>query len=216
MGAVASASLLLVSPAAAKSDGYYTAQAKKEVSACLDAYDTGGNAIIQIASSVETVSACFAGGFITRVSFYTEPNCKPNQPCPLILSKLVAEVEFGCEDDVIYSSCLDNLCEVDEDCSDDAWCRQTEFGDSECTPYVQEGDSCGGFTLPWLYEQCEPSLVCTTDPFIPDLPGVCATCDYNGTPYAEGDSFPADDGCNTCFCGAGNVIGCTKIACLAP
>jgi len=38
-------------------------------------------------------------------------------------------------------------------------------------------------------------------------------CIYNDEEYAEGESFPSDDGCNTCFCNNGSV-GCTEIACL--
>jgi hypothetical protein len=212
-GAIALSLMAPVSTASAKPDGYYKAKAKQEVSDCLGAYDTGGSSIVAINSSVEVVSACFASGFITRVNFYTEPNCQPNQPCPLFLSKLVASVEFGCDDEIISGTCYDNLCDTNADCAADSWCRQTEFGDNECTPYVQEGDTCGGFVLPWFYEQCDPSLTCVGDPMIPDLPGVCATCNYNGTPYSAGDSFEADDGCNTCFCSDTGVVGCTKIAC---
>lgn len=213
-GAIALSLMIPVSSAEAKPDGYYVAKAQQEVSDCLDLYDTGGNSLLSLGSSVETVSACFADGFITEVNFYTEPNCQPNKPCPLFLSKFVATVTFGCDDEIIYSSCLANQCETNADCSADSWCRQTEYGEMECTPYVQEGDTCGGFTLPWLYEQCDPSLTCVGDPMIPDLPGECATCDYYGTPYSAGDSFTALDGCNTCFCGDNGVVGCTKIACV--
>ena len=45
-----------------------------------------------------------------------------------------------------------------------------------------------------------------------------------GLPYEEtcpgghevGDSFPADDGCNTCFCGKDGMVGCTEKACFQP
>ncbi len=39
------------------------------------------------------------------------------------------------------------------------------------------------------------------------------TCSYEGQAYAQGSSFPAADGCNTCSCGPSGVA-CTKIACL--
>lgn len=43
----------------------------------------------------------------------------------------------------------------------------------------------------------------------------CETgCDYEGATYAPGQEFPATDGCNTCTCGEGGVVGCTKIGCL--
>jgi hypothetical protein len=39
--------------------------------------------------------------------------------------------------------------------------------------------------------------------------GSSATCLYNGVYYTEGQSFPAIDGCNTCFCTAVGVA-CTQ------
>jgi hypothetical protein len=42
------------------------------------------------------------------------------------------------------------------------------------------------------------------------------TCSYGGKTYAVGDSFPATDGCNTCSCGEGGSVACTKIACPQP
>jgi hypothetical protein len=38
-------------------------------------------------------------------------------------------------------------------------------------------------------------------------------CDYNGKHYAEGDSVPSSDTCNTCSCTQGGQVVCTKIAC---
>jgi hypothetical protein len=40
-------------------------------------------------------------------------------------------------------------------------------------------------------------------------------CDYGGTVYRVGATFTAADGCNTCNCGAGGVVGCTKKLCFA-
>lgn len=45
------------------------------------------------------------------------------------------------------------------------------------------------------------------------LPPDCGVCNYGGQTYAEGESFPATDGCNTCRCGADGNVGCTKIGC---
>lgn len=39
------------------------------------------------------------------------------------------------------------------------------------------------------------------------------TCNYNGRVYNVGESFKADDGCNTCQCRSNNAIMCTKKAC---
>jgi len=38
------------------------------------------------------------------------------------------------------------------------------------------------------------------------------SCQYNGKTYKSGDSFPAEDGCNTCGCEDGEVM-CTLMAC---
>lgn len=39
-----------------------------------------------------------------------------------------------------------------------------------------------------------------------------ANCEYNGTSYEAGSSFPSSDGCNTCSCSEGGVA-CTLRAC---
>ena len=204
------ASLLPTTALAQASEGRLTSTAKREVRTCLNDADRDG---WEIESSVSTVSTCFAGGFIREVNFYSSYICRPNQICPRVADFLVATVTFGCDDNIIEARCCANTCLDDASCDATSWCRQTEFGYNECTPYVGEGDTCGGYVLPWYYERCEPGLVCTTDPMIPDLQGECATCDYNGTGYAAGESFPSDDGCNTCFCGEDGLVGCTKRLC---
>jgi hypothetical protein len=40
------------------------------------------------------------------------------------------------------------------------------------------------------------------------------SCSYGGQTYASGASFPSTDGCNTCNCGTGGTVGCTKMACV--
>ncbi|XP_076441478.1 uncharacterized protein LOC143280639 [Babylonia areolata] len=34
--------------------------------------------------------------------------------------------------------------------------------------------------------------------------------------YAEGQSFKAEDGCNTCMCTENGSVACTEMACLQP
>lgn len=98
---------------------------------------------------------------------------------------------------------LGGPCDADEDCGDAAWCRQAaddDYGDEdgdeddyaddyvdeaepeaeleaeprfECVPFVGEGESCNGYTLPSSYEQCEPGLVCDTPDYIADATGIC-------------------------------------------
>lgn len=54
--------------------------------------------------SVNVVSSCFAGGFITEVSFWKTPNCPPNQPCIQIV-EMVGTVTIGCDGEVIGITC---------------------------------------------------------------------------------------------------------------
>lgn len=65
----------------------------------------------------------------------------------------------------------------------------------------------------WKSDKCWIKLISEntrqTDPFIYILIG----CFYNGRYYSQGQSFPAIDGCNTCFCSGNNNIGCTLVAC---
>jgi len=39
------------------------------------------------------------------------------------------------------------------------------------------------------------------------------SCKYNGKVYKKGDNFPSTDGCNSCFCGGNDIVGCTRMAC---
>lgn len=39
------------------------------------------------------------------------------------------------------------------------------------------------------------------------------TCEYNGETYFVGETFPSEDGCNTCGCHENGVVGCTLMAC---
>src|SRR5512142_559383 len=40
-------------------------------------------------------------------------------------------------------------------------------------------------------------------------------CWSNGKSYAEGESFPSPDGCNTCQCRSVGEVACTLMACLS-
>jgi hypothetical protein len=73
----------------------------------------------------------------------------------------------------------DVACVEDADCAADSWCRPSEAGGSSCAPFVGEGETCGGFVLPWTADRCEPGLICAPAPSLPgtpplpDLPGIC-------------------------------------------
>lgn len=44
--------------------------------------------------------------------------------------------------------------------------------------------------------------------------GAADGCEYAGKYHEPGDSFPSEDGCNTCTCAEGGAVGCTERACL--
>lgn len=62
------------------------------------------NANGQLSYSVEVVSSCFAGGFITKVHFWKSPNCPGNQICIQIVEE-VGTVTLGCNNEVIAVEC---------------------------------------------------------------------------------------------------------------
>lgn len=67
-------------------------------------------------------------------------------------------------------------CTMDPECAPDGWCRVTADGGMACTPYVAEGEYCGGFVPPEYETRCSPEgdVACNTFQFIPDSPGVCS------------------------------------------
>lgn len=197
-----------------KTDNYLIAKARVAVIDCINNAREPG---MRIVSNVRTVSSCFAGGFITDVNFSKQATCPPNEPlCPKIPSIPVATVQFGCDNTVLSTQCHISQCVQDSDCDSSQWCRQNDSGSKSCVNFVGEGDRCGGFVIPSAYERCEPGLTCVPSEPTGDVPGICATCNYNGTPKFLGDSFIADDGCNTCTCLEGGLVACTKMACPTP
>lgn len=87
-------------------------------------------------------------------------------------------------------------CATDDDCSDAQWCRETESGEYSCVPFVGEGEGCNGFTLPWLYERCEPGLTCDTPDFIADAPGTCRTSCEDSSDCGDADYCATDGLCH--------------------
>ncbi len=85
-------------------------------------------------------------------------------------------------------------CTTDADCPTGEWCRPTIDGGTECVPYQQEGESCGGFTPPFAQLKCAPGLVCTDfPPYLADAPGVCRKPCKSDTDCAA-DQYCASDG----------------------
>jgi len=58
----------------------------------------------EIVPSVNVVSACFADGFITEVTFYKVRKCTQT-PCPRPAAELVAVVTLGCSNEVMSTVC---------------------------------------------------------------------------------------------------------------
>ena len=196
-------------PPAGKGGNQLEKKAERAARECLSEHTQRGQDIV---TTVETTSICFASGFTSLATVGVATNPPEGTLGPVTFTP-IAEVSFGCSNEVTNVTCLPDTCELDSDCPSWEWCGYSSSSERTCKAYVGAGDSCEGFTLPEYYERCDPSLTCVTDPYIADLPGVCATCDYFGTPYMAGDSFTANDGCNTCFCGEDGLVGCTKIAC---
>lgn len=77
-----------------------------------------------------------------------------------------------------------------------------------------------GLSLAALLGACETTGDTeTTDSQSTDTAGdaqggdVGIACTVGDKTYAPGDSFPSDDGCNTCSCGADGQVACTLMAC---
>lgn len=41
-----------------------------------------------------------------------------------------------------------------------------------------------------------------------------AVCEYAGETYDKGESFPAEDGCNSCTCEEKGNVSCTEMGCI--
>jgi hypothetical protein len=114
------------------------------------------------------------------------PGCDRGEVCPDVCSGYCVS---GAPDE----------CSTDSDCPSGNWCRATADGGQACVPFVQLGQRCGGFTLPWARERCVPDLVCDLSEVIADLPGTCRrTCkssaDCAKAEYCGTDSLCHNDG----------------------
>ncbi|MEM9067878.1 MAG: hypothetical protein AAGE52_05205 [Myxococcota bacterium] len=138
--------------------------------------------------------------------------CVP-PPCPAPPPGCRYEVTDPC-------TCGELVCEGTP-CTDDSecvggFCRDTMTPDMRaCHPYAEEGESCGGFTLPWAVERCNPEVhTCLgSSPLIADAPGVCLL----PVTVADLRSMPARYegrvvGIRTSFVTNGLTF-CTEIAC---
>ena len=127
--------------------------------------------------------------------------CQVAAECPD--GECVSNYCGGCNaefyDDFGYAVCeaAPGECSSDADCPADQWCRQAEPDAAdptaetyECVPFVAAGDSCNGFTLPWIFERCGDGLVCDPVEATGDLPGICRV------PCAADSDCTAEEHCN--------------------
>ncbi len=90
-------------------------------------------------------------------------------------------------------------CITDTDCANTHFCRVSSLdidGPKQCVPYSNEGESCGGYTLPTNQMRCSPELECanTMGPMITDAPGNCMRpCKPGHTRDAYGNCNPLND-----------------------
>ncbi len=156
----------------------------------LSGFDLGG--IGATDEQLEQATRAFsAGDLLVSGRFKRRPVISRNEG--MVENEVVATQMF------LPAAKTQAICATDEECPAGNWCRQTEEGLMACVPFVGEGVSCNGFTLPWFFERCQPGLVCDTPELIADAPGVCRTqcasnLDCNADQYCANDGLCHDDG----------------------
>lgn len=91
---------------------------------------------------------------------------------------------------------------TDGACSSGATC----WSDVDCG----KGMICQMVCQPWCKMAPPADPACCEGTCVPAPDEVCV---YGKQTYAVGESFPADDGCNTCSCTSGGLVACTDMAC---
>ncbi len=144
------------------------------------------------------------------------PTGRVSQCCDIIACFNQYGQEFICQDGKScyreYAGCHQLFCEPPKfDCPS---CEEP-CNEKVQTCYVMSNN---GLATHVQYQkvQCRGSLKACEEKY-----GECecgweeTTCKYNGKEYKDGETFEADDGCNTCRCTDGKVI-CTLMACEEP
>ena len=106
-------------------------------------------------------------------------------------------------------------CTIDSQCAPSGWCRELQGGGRACTPFRNEGQSCGGFVAgPWLYERCLTTLTCMgRHPLLADAPGICVMAATARELEAMPQTYNRHVvGVNSAYAVIG-VPGCTRIGC---
>jgi hypothetical protein len=150
--------------------------------------------------------ACRCADGSQAVQCFAEP-CSVAPECSE--GECVANYCGGCNaefyDSLGRAVCQDpSECKSDADCPQGSWCREAQSDGTsepsyECAPFVGEGSRCEGFTPPWLYERCEPTLSCDKPDGVADATGLCRrSCsgnkDCKESNYCASDKLCDDDG----------------------
>ncbi len=70
---------------------------------CFDGYEVKNTWV-----TVETTSACFAGGFIMTANIIYRPTVvcpDPTMGCPTPMPIVISSVQFGCDDEIMSVNC---------------------------------------------------------------------------------------------------------------
>jgi hypothetical protein len=132
---------------------------------------------------------------------YSSADCEAGQSCnaaEVCLPPLGCQAGVACPA-VCTGFCVSapsSECKTDADCAAGNWCRVTESGSFSCVPFAEEGQRCNGFTLPWMYESCAPSLTCDLPEFVADAPGICRAACKSEADCAEAEYCAGDGLCH--------------------
>ena len=106
-------------------------------------------------------------------------------------------------DGVYPADCCDepSLCEGTGGTWDEASCGNYECGQYPACDAIIPGCDCGSGRNFDAKQGCYRDDTCAPK-----------TCNYGSAEYRDGESFPANDGCNSCSCEDGSIF-CTEMAC---
>jgi len=144
---------------------------------------------------------------------YLEGECHDGMLAIIDYIKDPCEEEPMCTED-IYRTCengtkyLEGECHdgmlaiidyIKDPCEEEPMCTEDIYGTCENgTKYIEAYCHDGMLAMvDYFTDPCEEEPVCK----------------YNGQLYRAGESFPANDGCNTCSCSENGMVACTKMAC---
>lgn len=144
--------------------------------------------------------------------------CNVNGEC----ITLALPEELGCSTD----TCVPGETFLSDDGCNSCLCPASgKKSEGACTDMACNPDPCAGKVCGEACSQCPPGVSCIIalqticDPKGQCVPGTASSVGCDVDSCVPGESYPADDGCNTCTCaesGKKSDSGCTKIACPDP